>query len=260
MTQRKAWKVAWITGGSTGIGREVALLLAQKGVTVAISARSSDKLDEVALRHASIHPYPLDVTNREEVAAAARRIAAEHGPIDLALLNAGVFQPMNPERFSAKMIEDALAVNFTGAVNALEPLVPEMLSRGSGHVALMASVAGYRGLPRGAAYAPSKAAVISLAECLHQDISGRGVTVSVINPGYVDTPMTKKNTFPMPFMIGPEDAARRIVAGLERGQYEIAFPWPIVLLTKFGERVPNSLYFLIMRWFGGLAAPGDRGT
>ena len=245
MTAR--WKTAWITGASTGIGREVALLLAAQGVRVAVSARGAEKLGELAKLSPLLLPVPVDVTNPQNVREAYARIRAELGPIDLAILNAGVWDPMGGDDYGAARAAQTMAVNYTGIANALEPLLQEMIARRGGHVALVASVAGYRGLPKAAAYAPSKAAVISLAEVLRLDLARHNVQVSLINPGFVETPMTAVNTFPMPFMIMAPDAARRIVRGLERGKFEIVFPWQLAGILKLMRALPYALYFGLVR-------------
>lgn len=241
----RTWQTAWITGASTGIGRELALQLAQRGVTVAASARSADKLAEVAAEQGNIRPVPLDVTNRAEVAASHARLVAEMGGIDLAVLNAGVWHPMNARNYDAGRAAQSMDVNYMGIVNVLEPLIPAMIARGHGHIALVASVAGYRGLPKAAAYAPTKAAVISLAEVLRLELKRHNIVVSLVNPGFVETPMTSVNDFPMPFIIKADDAARRIVRGLEKERFEIAFPWPLVAILKTLRMMPNGLYLRI---------------
>lgn len=238
------WKTAWVTGASTGIGRELALQLARKGVKVAASARSADKLDELA-RGSGIVPVPLDVTKPEAVAAAHARISAELGPVDLAVLNAGVWHPMKASAFDAALVRQSMQVNFDGIANALQPLIAGMLANDKGHIALVASVAGYRGLPMAAAYAPTKAAVISLAEVLRLELARHGIAVSIVNPGFVETPMTVVNDFPMPYMVKADDAAARIIRGLERGKYEIAFPWQLVAQLKLLRILPNWLYLAI---------------
>ncbi len=239
------WKTAWVTGASTGIGRELALKLAADGVRVAVSARSAEKLDELARAHANILAVPLDVTARTDVEAAHRRIVETIGPIDLAILNAGVWHPMKASAFDAARAADSMSVNYIGIANALEPLIPAMMTAGKGHLALVASVAGYRGLPNAAAYAPSKAAVISLAEVLRLELSRHGIVVSLVNPGFVETPMTSVNQFPMPYIMKPGDAADRILRGLARGKYEIAFPWQLVTLLKLLRLMPNALYLRV---------------
>jgi short-subunit dehydrogenase len=243
MTRPLPWKTAWITGASSGIGRQVAIDLARAGVRVAVSARSADKLDALALSQPGVTAYPLDVTDLAAVREVAARIAADLGSIDLALLNAGVWHPMGACDLDVARVAQSMAVNFQGIVNALDPLVPMMTARGSGRLALVASVAGYRGLPRSVAYGPSKAAVIALAETLHPDLARKGVGVSIVNPGFVDTPMTAVNTFPMPFIVPVEEAARRVVSGLAKGKFEIAFPWQMVAMLKLARILPYRIFF-----------------
>jgi len=241
------WKTAWITGASTGIGREIALQLARQGVIVAASARSRDKLETLTREQPGIRGYPVDVTDAAAVSDVHQRIVDEVGSLDLAILNAGVWHPMKASKYDAHRAAESVSVNYLGIANALEPLIPAMRERGRGHIALVASVAGYRGLPKAAAYAPSKAAVISLAEVLRLELASDGLVVSVINPGFVDTPMTAENRFPMPYIIKPDDAAIRIIRGLTRERFEIAFPWQLVALLKFARILPYSLYFRLAR-------------
>lgn len=241
------WATAWVTGASSGIGRALTVELARRGVKVAASARSATKLAELTASHKTVISVPLDVTDANEVRAAHARISAELGAIDLAVLNAGVWHPMKATVFDAALVRHSMHVNYEGIANALEPLIAGMLANGRGHIALVASVAGYRGLPMAAAYAPSKAAVISLAEVLRLELSSRGITVSIVNPGFVETPMTAVNTFPMPFIVSAEDAAARIIRGLERGAYEIAFPWQLVTMLKLLRILPNRLFLSIAR-------------
>lgn len=236
------WKTAWITGASTGIGRELALKLARDGVRVAASARSEERLEELARSQQGIIAVPVDVADRAAVAAAYRHVLATLGSVDLAVLNAGVWHPMSASDYDAGRVAQSMTVNYLGIAHALEPLIPGMITAGKGQLALVASVAGYRGLPKAAAYAPSKAAVISLAEVLRLELSRHDITVSLVNPGFVETPMTAVNAFPMPYMIKADDAAVRILKGLSRGSFEIAFPWQLVALLKLLRLMPNSLY------------------
>jgi short-subunit dehydrogenase len=142
-----------------------------------------------------------------------------------------------------------MAVNYQGIVNGIEAVLPAMLERGQGHIALVSSIAGYRGLPRALGYGPSKAALINLAEGMRNDLAARGIAISVINPGYVSTPMTAGNKFPMPFIVPVEAAARKIIRGLEKRKFEIAFPWQLVALAKLGRLLPNALFFWYSRTF-----------
>jgi short-subunit dehydrogenase len=254
------WKVIWITGASTGIGRELALKLAAAGARVAVSARSADKLAELEAASSNITAFPLDVVDLAATKATAEAITTRLGPIDLAILNAGVWHPMDALTYDAVAVTQAMAVNFTGITNALAPLIPAMIARKAGHIAMVSSVAGYRGLPVAIAYAPTKAAVISLAETLYPDLKDEGVKLTVINPGFVDTPMTRVNTFPMPFMIGAGDAADRIIAGLKRAPFEIVFPFPMKLLAKFTRLLPYWAYFGMINIIPGEPPPPAPGS
>jgi short-subunit dehydrogenase len=240
------WRVAWVTGASTGIGRELAIALAKRGVIVAASARSAEKLAE--LGH-GVRAYPLDVTDRSAVIATHDRINSEIGPIDLAVLAAGTYKPLNVTEFDLANFIETNAVNYLGVVHALSALIPQMRSRRSGHLACIASVAGYRGLPKAAAYGPSKAALINLAESLKPELEADGVTMTLINPGFVATPLTAQNEFPMPFLLSAEEAATRILRGLQRRRFEIAFPTRFVLMLKLARLLPYSVYFFLIRKF-----------
>jgi short-subunit dehydrogenase len=239
------WSTVWVTGASTGIGREIAVQLARRGCRVAASARSVDKLEALAAEHSGIVPVPVDVTDPEAVALAHARIVAELGPVDLAVLNAGVWHPMKASAYDAALVRQSMQVNYDGIANALQPLIESMVAARRGHIALVASVAGYRGLPMASAYAPTKAAVISLAEVLRLELSRHGIVVSIVNPGFVETPMTAVNEFPMPFILAADDAAARIIRGLEREKFEIAFPWQLVTMLKLLRILPNALYLRI---------------
>jgi short-subunit dehydrogenase len=243
------WQTAWITGASTGIGRELAIALAARGTKVAASARSAEGLAALAAEQSGITPFPIDVTDGSAVSKAAMAIRGALGPIDLAIFNAGVWQPMGARNFDAGKCRTSMDVNYQGVCNGLEGVLADMIARRSGQVALVSSVAGYRGLPKAASYAPSKAALISLAETLAPDLARHGVKLSIVNPGFVRTPMTAINDFPMPFIMEPADAALRILRGLEKGRFEIAFPWQLVLPLKAFRLMPNRLFLWYVRTF-----------
>ncbi|MEM1198058.1 MAG: SDR family NAD(P)-dependent oxidoreductase [Pseudomonadota bacterium] len=242
-----SWKHAWITGASSGIGAKLAVGIARGGAAVSASARSAEKLSALTQRHGNVHPLPLDVTDPEAVAASVTAAQEAHGPIDLAILNAGVWEPSDPATFDGKAAEQSMEVNYLGVTHALAALLPAMKARKSGHIAIVSSVAGYRGLPKGAYYAPTKAALISLCEALRPELEADGITLQVINPGFVKTPMTSVNTFPMPFLMEVDDAVKAIMAGLQSSKFEIAFPWQLVTLLKVLRILPYRLYFWIMR-------------
>jgi short-subunit dehydrogenase len=228
------------------MGRQMALQLARAGVTVAATARSAETLQALTREVAGIHAFPGDVADAGAMARLVAEVEATLGAIDLAI-RAGVWRPLKPDQLAVEPFTQSIEVNYLGVVHALVPLAPRMLGRGRGRIAIVGSVAGYRGLPMGAAYGPSKAALINLAESLKPELERGGVAISIINPGFVDTPMTSVNTFPMPFIVPAEDAAARIVRGLARGRYEIVFPWPIRALMKTARLLPNWLYFRIAR-------------
>jgi NAD(P)-dependent dehydrogenase (short-subunit alcohol dehydrogenase family) len=234
----------WITGASLGIGEALARRLAQDGADVIASARSADRLAALAAASGGrIVAEPLDVTDHAAVLAAVNRIEAERGPIDIAVLNAGSHQPVTAAEFTADGLRRLMELNVFGVASCLEALMPRMIARGRGRIAVVASVAGYRGLPTSAYYGATKAALINLAESLKFDLDRAGVTLQLIDPGFVRTPLTDKNDFPMPFLITAELAADRIAQGLKSGRFEIAFPSPFVLMLKLLRILPYALYF-----------------
>ena len=241
------WKTAWVTGASSGIGRALARQLASAGVRVAASARRAAELDALAAEAPGVTPFPLDVTDLAATKRVGADIAARLGPIDLAIFNAGVGRPMGARDFSAERAAEMMAVNYQGLANGIEAVLPAMLARGSGQIALMSSIAGYRGLPNAAGYSPSKAAAISLAETLEPELDAAGLSISVINPGFIETPMTQNAKHPLPYILPVEDCARRIVRGLDRDKFEVAFPWQMVTLAKLARVLPYPAYF----WFMG---------
>ncbi|MFV0367206.1 MAG: SDR family NAD(P)-dependent oxidoreductase [Hyphomicrobiaceae bacterium] len=247
------WSTVWITGASGGLGREIARRLAQRGCSVAVSARSAEKLDDLCATSARLHAFPLDVRDKEKSAAVVNQIVKTLGVPDLVILNAGIGKFKKATRFDADAFRTAFETNVIGMGNALEAIIPAMVARGSGHIALMGSLAGYRGFPRAAHYAPTKAAVRSLAECLYLDLEDKGIEVTVINPGYVETELTDGLDVPMPGLMALAPAVDRIIRGLEKEKYEIAFPFPMAMLVKLGVRVSNYSYFFATRWTMGLA-------
>lgn len=241
-------RVVWITGASSGIGAALAQEMAANDWQVAASGRDRERLETLRAKDPkAIHVFVLDVTDAQANAETAADIERLLGPIDLAVFNAGVGSNFSVDRYDADDVFDRMRVNYGGAVNGIGAVLPTMLTRGRGHIALTASVAGFRGLPGGGPYSASKAAMISLAESLKLDLTGRGVDVSVITPGFVRTPLTEKNRFPMPFMIDADDAARRIRRGLESGRFEITFPRRLSYMLKLLQRLPYALYFPIIR-------------
>lgn len=235
----------WITGASSGIGFALAERLAGEGHSVAISARSAEKLLELQRANKNVTAVPLDVTNQQAVHQAIEEIE-KIDAIDVAVLNAGAWFLMDAAELDVSKVRQAIDVNLMGVFFALEKLIPLMKARGKGHIVIMASVAGFRGLPRSVAYGPTKAALINLAETLKPELEQFGIKVSVINPGFVDTPATKDNPFPMPDLITSDEAARHIAKGIEKGNFEIIFPWRFAIAMKLLRILPNGIFFSLM--------------
>ena len=229
-------KVAWVVGGSSGIGAAVARELACRGAAVAISARRKEQLREVSGGHMLV--VPLDVSDAASVAAAAARVREELGQIDLAVLSAGYWKQMDPADWDTEVFDQHIRVNLAGMSNSIAAVLPGMLGRRHGVIAGVASVAGYRGLAGSEAYGATKAAQINLLESLRVHIARTGVHVTTICPGFVRTDLTAGNPFPMPFIIDAGQAARSICDGLERDRTEIVFPARMALLTKTARLVP----------------------
>ncbi|OLP45383.1 oxidoreductase [Rhizobium oryziradicis] len=237
-------RVAWITGASSGIGRALALKLARDGYRVAVSARNADELQALALESGGvIQAFPLDVTDRDAVHRVMSEIEAALGPIDMAVFSAGTYVRESISNFNADQFRTMIELNLMGTAYCLETIMPLMVARGKGRIGLLGSVSGYTGLPGGGVYGATKSALITLAEALHPGLAKKGVTLSIINPGFVKTPLTDKNDFPMPFIVTAEEAADHIAKGMAAGKFEIAFSWKMVLLLKSLRLLPYPLYF-----------------
>lgn len=248
MTQFKGKKV-WLIGASEGIGAALATGLASAGARVAISARNQTKLEEILAElggngHIAL---PLNVRNYETVKKAWEMLLNKWNGIDIVIYNAGAYQPMGAQQFNLEEIETMLDVNLSGAFRALSFVLPYFIKQNSGHIAMIGSVAGYNGLPNAIGYGASKAGVIHLAQNLKADLGDTNIKVQLINPGFVDTRLTRKNTFKMPFLITPEKAAGYIICGLASNSFETHFPKRISLILKAFSFLPNPVYFWIMR-------------
>lgn len=242
--------VAWVTGASTGIGRAVALRLAAAGWTVVATARGADGLASLAAEAAPgrVVPMPGDVTDAAAMAAIVERTEKEVGPIALALLNAGTYERVNARTLTVEAVAATMRVNWDGTIHALAPVLVPMRRRKRGQIAIVSSVAGYGGLPGAASYCASKAALIKFAESLKFDLDRAGILIQVINPGFVRTPLTDRNDFPMPFLVEVDTAADRILRGLSRDGFEITFPRRFTFALKALNGLPYRLYFLLVGW------------
>ncbi len=235
---------AWITGASTGIGRALAERMARAGWQVSASARGVKQLESLAQASGDlpgqITALPLDVTDRAAVCEAIAELSAKT-PIDLAILNAGTHGEVHATTLSAETFRTLIELNLMGTVNCLEAVLPGMMQRGTGHIAIVASLAGYRGLPTAAAYGMTKAGLINMAEALQPELAGHNIKLQIVNPGFVRTPLTDRNTFEMPFLIGAEKAADAFYRGLMSNRFEIVFPKRFAYLMKVLRVMPHAL-------------------
>lgn len=244
-------KRVWLVGASSGIGLALARALHARGATVIASARNAAALQTLATTHTGCVALPLDVTQPEAVQAACTEVTTG-GRIDLVCYCAGHYHAMRATEIDTPDLLRHQAVNVTGALYLLEPLIAAMQRQGYGHLSFISSVAGLRGLPKSLAYGPTKAALINLAETLYLDLQPHGLGVSVISPGFVATPLTAQNDFQMPALIQPEEAAEAILRGWAKGEFDIHFPKRFTRLLKLLRCLPYSLYFAAIRRITGL--------
>ncbi|MDE1999694.1 MAG: SDR family NAD(P)-dependent oxidoreductase [Burkholderiales bacterium] len=245
-------QVVWIVGASSGIGAATARALHAQGAQVIVSARNHAALTEFTRRHPGSTRIPLDTTDAEAVRSAVKSIQAQFGHLDLVMYCAGHYRPMRATQLDLGEVKKHQAVNVDGAWHVLQAVVPLMLSQGHGHISLVGSVAGYRGLPQSLAYGPTKAALQQMAEILYLDLRSAGLGVSIINPGFVATPLTAQNKFDMPALLSPDQAAQAILKGWGSGRFEIHFPKRFTWGLKLMQLLPHALYFALVRRGTGL--------
>ena len=239
-------QTVWIVGASTGIGRATASALHRAGARVTVSARKAEALAAFVAQHPGSQALALDATDPAAVTLAATNLLAQ-GPLDCVVYCAGHYPAMRAEAIDIADVQRHLAVNYLGAVYLLDAVLPSLLARGRGHISLVGSVAGYRGLPNSLAYGPTKAALINLAENLYLDLRPRGLGVSIVNPGFVETPLTAGNAFSMPALITPEQAANAMLAGWRSGTFELHFPKRFTLWMQALRLLPDRLFFALVR-------------
>ena len=237
-------KTIWITGASTGIGKALAIKFANNGWNVAASARREELLKDLNNTNKNIHPYPLDVTKIDNCKSTVELIIKDLGQIDICVFGTGMHDPQSEKKFNLEKIRKIMEVNYFGTMNSINSIYEYFSERKNGHISIISSVAGYRGLPAAGAYCASKSALISFAESLYFDMIRKNVKVSVICPGFIKTPMTDQNEFPMPMIKSAEYAADKIYLGiLKRSGFEIHFPKTFTFLMKIIQILPNWLYF-----------------
>ena len=237
-------KTIWITGGSTGIGKALAIKFANKGWNVAISARRENLLQEISSNHENIHGFPVDVTDKIKCKQTFEKIRNKFENIDICFFSTGTWDPKKEKDIDVEQIENVFKVNFFGTLNSIKAVEEYFKNRKMGTITIVSSIAGYRGLPNSTGYGPSKSALNNLAESLYFDFNRSNVRVCLVSPGFIKTPMTDKNDFKMPFLKTTKYAAEKIYDGLiNKNSFEIHFPKSLTLILKFLSFLPNKIYF-----------------
>ena len=218
-------KVIWITGASSGIGKALALKFAENGWIVAASARRENLLNELKQINQNIYPFQLDVTEIEKCKLVAKKIIEQFNNIDICVFGTGIHDPQSEKKFNLDKIRQIMEINFFVTMNSINSIYEYFSEKKSGQISIISSVAGYRGLPAAGAYSASKSALSSFTESLYFEMKRKNVRVSLVSPGFIKTPMTDQNNFPMPFIRSPEFAAEKIYIGLtKKNAFEIHFP------------------------------------
>ena len=240
-------KTIWITGGSTGIGKAVAIKFASKGWNVAISARRENLLKEISDKNENIHGFPLDVTDRSKCKEVFKKIRDEFQSIDICFFSTGTWNPKKERDIDVEQIEDVFRINFFGTLNTIKAVEEYFKNKREGIITIVSSIAGYRGLPNSTGYGPSKSALNNLAESLYFDFKRSNVRVCLVSPGFIKTPMTDKNDFKMPFLKTTDYAAEKIYDGLiNKNIFEIHFPKTLTLILKLLSFLPSKIYFALV--------------
>jgi NAD(P)-dependent dehydrogenase (short-subunit alcohol dehydrogenase family) len=245
-------RCVWIIGASGGIGEAAARLLLERGADVVLSARRTAVLEALCAGQPRALPVPLDITDAASLHEARSQILRHGWRLDLMLVVAGGYQAMRADGFDLEQANRLLDLNLRGVYNCLDTVLPTLLRQGSGGIGIVASVAGYGGLPKALVYGPTKAALINLTETLYLDLARRGINVYQINPGFVATALTAGNDFAMPALMSPEAAAQAMVQGLERGDFHIHFPRRFSNSLRLLRLLPYSAYFWLVRKVTGL--------
>ena len=241
-------KEIWITGASSGIGKALAIKFATEGWQVAASARRENLLQELNKNYTNIYSFPLDIKNENETKNIFQNIIEKFKTIDISVFCTGIHDPDSEKKLSSEKIREIMETNFFGTLNCIMAVNTYFREKKSGHISIVSSVAGYRGLPAASGYCASKSALTSLAESLYFDFERHNVRVSLVSPGFIKTPLTDKNKFPMPMIKSPEFAAEKMFIGLtKKNVFEIHFPTTFTMIMKLLKIMPNWLYFLLLK-------------
>ena len=240
-------KVIWITGASSGIGRALAIKFANEGWIVAASARRESLLEELCKINKNIYSFPLDVTSIEQCKSVFKSIVEKFKDVEISIFGTGIHDPKSEKEFNLEKIRKIMEVNYFGTINSINSVYSYYNDKKNGQISIISSVAGYRGLPAAGAYCASKSALTSFAESLHFEMKRKNVRVSLVSPGFIKTPMTDQNDFPMPMIKSPEFAAEQIYTGLiKKKGFEIHFPKAFTFIMKLLSILPSSIYFMIV--------------
>jgi len=239
-------KKIWITGASSGIGKALAEKFASEGWKVAASARRKEILDEMS-SHENIFSYPLDVTNQDQIKISFEKIIEDFNGLDLCVFSSGTYDPKLEQEINVKQNKFVMETNFFGVLYCINAVENYFKNKKNGHISIVSSVAAYRGLPNSSGYGPSKAALTNLTESLYFDFKKHNVRISLISPGFIKTPLTDKNEFPMPFIKSPEFAAEKMFNGLTKSKaFEIHFPKALTVLLKIFRVLPYKIYLFLI--------------
>ena len=239
-------KKIWITGASSGIGKALAEKFAAEGWKVAASARRKEILDEMS-NNKNISSFPLDVTNQAQVNEVFSKIISNFDGLDLCVFSSGTYDPKLEKGINIKQNKFVMETNFFGVLYCIKSVEKYFKDKKNGHISIVSSIAAYRGLPNSSGYGPSKAALTNLSESLYFDFKKYGVRISLVSPGFIKTPLTDKNDFPMPFIKSPEFAAEKMFNGLTKSKaFEIHFPKTLTILLKFLRILPYRIYLFLI--------------
>tara|TARA_Y100000817_G_scaffold70358_1_gene53647 strand:- start:1322 stop:2065 length:744 start_codon:yes stop_codon:yes gene_type:complete len=239
-------KKLWITGASSGIGKAVAEKFAKEGWKVAVSARRVELLDKLAV-HENISSFPLDVTNSENCKTTFKQILQKFNNIDICFFCSGTYDPKKEQELNLEQNKFVMDVNYFGTLNCVKAVEQYFKKRKDGHISIVSSIAGYRGLPNSSGYGPTKAALTNFAESIYFDFKKYNVRVSVVSPGFIKTPLTDKNKFSMPFLRSAEFAADKVFDGLVKSNsFEVHFPKQLTITLKFLRILPYKIYLFLV--------------
>jgi short-subunit dehydrogenase len=239
-------KKIWITGASSGIGKALAEKFAAEGWKVAASARRKEILDKMS-ENENIFSYPLDVTNQNQIKNSFEKIIKDFNVLNLCVFSSGTYDPKLEQEINIEQNKFVMETNFFGVLNCIKAVESYFKNKKDGHISIVSSIAAYRGLPNSSGYGPSKAALTNLTESLYFDFKKYNVRISLVSPGFIKTPLTDKNEFPMPFIKSPEFAAEKMFNGLTKSKaFEIHFPKALTILLKIFRVLPYKIYLFLI--------------